>query len=92
MLERIRGIHLKTGVDYRSEILRLLAEHGIMNTTAIARAVAERHGLDLGRTKFACLTYLRRLCERGEVVRTELRDESNRRVVYYELPSSSERR
>ncbi len=44
VLERIRGIHLKTGVDYRSEILRLLAEHGIMNTTAIARPLRRGTG------------------------------------------------
>ncbi len=90
IMERIRGVHLKTGVDYRSEIIGLLREHGIMSTSAIARAVAERLGLDLNSTKFACLTYLRRMREKGEIVSTEVRDEHNRKIVYHELPSTSE--
>ena len=61
-----------------------------MSTTAIAKAIADKYGLDPDRTKFACLTYLKRLCNKGEVVRTEFRDEFNRKTVYYELPTISE--
>ncbi|HIE22976.1 MAG TPA: hypothetical protein EYP68_01960 [Candidatus Korarchaeota archaeon] len=80
----------RASLDYRAEILRLLAKQGMMSTTAIAKAIAEKYGLDKSRTKFACLTYLKRLCNKGEVVRTEFRDEFNRKTVYYELPTISE--
>ena len=90
ILLRIEGIHIKTGIDYAGEILNLLAENGIMNTSSIARAIAEKYGTDISRTKFAVLTYLRRLLNRGQVVKTELIDAHGRKVVYYELPSDSE--
>ncbi len=52
--------------------------------------IDKRLGLDLNSTKFACLTYLRKLMEKGEIVSTEVRDEHNRKIVYHELPSTSE--
>lgn len=90
ILSRIEGVHMKTSIDYAGEILRLLAENGIMNTSSIARAIAEEYGTDISRTKFAVLTYLRRLLNRGQVVKTELIDHHGRKVVYYELSSDSE--
>ncbi|MDK2371897.1 MAG: hypothetical protein QI197_00705 [Candidatus Korarchaeota archaeon] len=53
-------------------------------------AIAEKYGTDVSRTKFTVLTYLRRLLNRGQVVKTELIDAHGRKVVYYELPSDSE--
>ncbi len=90
ILSRIEGVHIKTSIDYAGEILRLLAENGIMNTSSIAKAIAEKYGTDISRTKFAVLTYLRRLLNRGQVVKTELIDHHGRKVVYYGLPSDSE--
>jgi len=89
-IEEVRGIHSRASIDYQIEILLLLAQQGMMSTTAIAKAIADRYGLDPDRTKFACLTYLKRLCNKGEVMRTEFRDEFNRKTVYYELPTISE--
>lgn len=89
VVEKVEKVH-KPIVDYKIEILLLLAQQGMMSTTAIAKAIADKYGLDPNRTKFACLTYLKRLCNKGEVVRTEFRDEFNRKTVYYELPTISE--
>ena len=90
ILSRIEGVHMRTSIDYAGEILRLLAENGIMNTSSIAKAIAEKYGTDINRTKFAVLTYLRRLLNRVQVVKTELIDAHGRKVMYYELPSDSE--
>jgi len=90
VMRRIREV--RRGIDYRSEIIEALIEHGILSGSSIARIIANKHGLSEDSAKFACITYLRRMVERGEIMRNELIDEFGRRTVYYELPSASESR
>ena len=90
--ERIREVDMKRGIDYRNEIINILSENGILSSSSIARIIASKHGLNEDSVKFACSTYLKRMAERGEIVKNELIDEFGRRTVYYELPSASESR
>ncbi|RSN73480.1 ATP-binding protein [Candidatus Methanodesulfokora washburnensis] len=92
VIDRIKEVDLRRGIDYRDEITNALAENGILSSSAIARIIARRHGLNEDSVKFACSTYLKRMAEKGEIVRNELLDEFGRRTVYYELPSASESR
>jgi hypothetical protein len=92
VIDRIKEVDIRKGIDYRDEITNALAENGILSSSAIARIIARRHGLNEDSVKFACSTYLKRMAEKGEIVRNELLDEFGRRTVYYELPSASESR
>ena len=92
IFERIKEVDMRRGIDYRNEIINILSENGILSSSSIARIIASRHGLEEDSVKFACSTYLKRMAERGEIMRNELIDEFGRRTVYYELPSASESR
>ena len=76
-------------VSYRDEILSVLAEKP-MNLMGISRAIADKYSLNQSRVKLECLKEIKRLYEEGLVKRTEIVDELGRKMIYYELPSTSE--
>ncbi len=77
-------------VSYRDEILTILAERGPMNLMGITRVIADKYPLKRSTVKLECLREISRLYEEGLVKRVEIIDELGRKMVYYELPSTSE--